>query len=464
MLMREFLPASLDIIETAPSPRHRAVILSLLALLTAALGLSYFGYLSDYADVPAKFQATGRTKVVEPRVLGQVIEIRAVDGDRVKQGDALVLLDPANALADQAILTGQIGNRQAEIAREKTEIAAAGLDPVPTDPAIAWEAGTPAEAQARESAVLHAELSRLAASIAELRAQRAAAEAARDKFKANITAQDALIWLTAQLALMNQTLEKEGWNSKLAVLDSQQRLLRQQVTLSTLKAGLANAEAEIPVIDSQIATAREAMVTETTQARISAEHALDRLRQELTKAEQTLDDMTLRAPVAGTVHASAVTSLGQVVKPGQELLQVVPETMGLELIGYANNTTIGFIKPGQRVEIELDTFPYATYGTIPGEIVSIGADAEPADTKKNTLQQAALNGDITQTSVAQRTGNLVFPVTVKALRPSITIDGREVALAAGMAAVIDVKTEDRRAIDYILTPFLQLFSTAAHEQ
>ena len=196
----------------------------------------------------------------------------------------------------------------------------------------------------------------------------------------------------------------------------------------------------------------------------AADRRLDDLAQQLVKADQALTDTTLRSPIAGIIHDAAVTTIGQVAKPGQQLMQVVPEGVPLEVIGYVDNTNIGFVKVGQKVEIKVDTFPYATYGTIPGTVTSIGGDALPADTAKNTLQTAALDGDVSETTAAQKTGNIVFPVTVQASRSTMNIDGKLVALSSGMAVIIDIKTEDRRAEDYVVSPLIELFTTAGHEQ
>jgi hemolysin D len=151
------------------------------------------------------------------------------------------------------------------------------------------------------------------------------------------------------------------------------------------------------------------------------------------------------------------------VKPSQQLMQVVPDGAPLEAVAYVDNANIGFVKLGQKVEIKLQTFPYATYGTIPGTVVDIGKDAVPAATKKNVLQAAALDGEVSQSTAAQKTGNIVFPITVALSRSTMNIDGKIIALSSGMAASVDITTENRRAIDYLVSPLIELFTTAGHE-
>jgi hemolysin D len=310
---------------------------------------------------------------------------------------------------------------------------------------------------------VRASLTQLAATLANLMEQRKAAVVKRDKFAASVAAQKDLVAVTSERVDMDQSLAAEGWNSRLKVLEILDKLRQQQISLSKLQMSLADAEASIPVIDSEIAKARETFTTTATQSLTALDRQLDDLKQQLTKADQVLSDMTLRAPLSGVVQGAKVTTVGQVVKPGQQLMEIVPNGAPLEAIAYVTNTNIGFIKVGQKIDIKVQTFPYATYGTVPGIVTDIAKDSLPA-LAPNTLQTAALDGEASQTSAAQKTGNLVFPITVELQRTSMNIDGRVVPLRSGMAIGIDLKTEDRRVIDYVWSPLVELFTTAAHEQ
>ena len=461
---REFLPAALEIIETPASPRARVVKATIIVLFACVLAISYFGYISDYTSPPGKIQAVGRTKVIEPRDPGQVLTVRAADGDRVKEGDVIVELDPASAVASRTILADQVLSLRAQLARLHVELTGVHAEKIDVDAKVRWSDDIPSNLRQREEGVLRADLSQLAATLAVLMTQRSAAETQSDGFSADIKAQTALVNVSSEHVKMDETLQSEGWNSRLKVLDSLEKLHQEQIALSAFQGKLSDAKASIAVIDSQIVKTKDAFAASVAQSLASLDLQLDDMVQQLSKADQTLANMTLRSPIDGVILNSAGTTIGQVVKPGQQLMQVVPENAPIEVIAYIPNTEIGFVKIGQKVEIKVDTFPYGTYGTVPGTITSIGSDALPADSTKNPLQTAALDGNVSQTTTAQRTGNIVFPVTVEASRSSMVIDGKTVALSPGMAVAVDIKTEDRRAIDYVASPLIALFTTAGHEQ
>ncbi|MGH7100324.1 MAG: HlyD family type I secretion periplasmic adaptor subunit, partial [Stellaceae bacterium] len=403
---RQFSPAALQILETPRSPLPRVALGAVCALLITAFLWSYFGRLAVYAEAPGRIQETGRSKVIEPRETGQVSAIRVRDGQHVEKGEVLVELDPTDALATRATIVQKLADGRGDIARWQAEIAAAQLGaksagarsasvtsgaPIATAPAIAWSADIPQTVRQREERVLRADLSRLAATLADLNAQRAEKESAKDKFAANVAAQNKLIAVLSETVAMHTQLAKEGWNSQADLLTVLATLKEAQTDLAKLEGQLANAKAAIPVIDSEIAKTRESFIAAGTQSLADAAHQVDDLKQQLAKADQALADTNLRAPVAGTVEASAVTTIGQVVKPGQQLLQIVPQGLPLEIQAYLPNTDVGFVRKGTPVEIKVDAFPYGTYGTIPGRVIAVAGSALPT-TKKPALQTASLDG------------------------------------------------------------------------
>ena len=459
----EFLPAALLDVDEPPSPLRGVVVLALAALLLTVVAWSYFGRVASYATASGKVQAVGRTKVVEAQQIGRVVEILARDGDRVKAGAALIRLDPTDAAAARTIIVDQRADLLAQNARRRAELGAVHADPIPSDPAISWDDDVPQRVRDRETGVLRADLAALTATLSTLAGRRAAAVLERDKFSAVITAQKALVAVTAENASMADELQQTGWNSRAKSLDLVEDLRGQQVALTAYEGKLADAQAAVATLDSEAVKTREAFASAASDALAAAERQIADLDQRLIKADQTLSQMTVASPVAGIVHASAVTTVGQFVRPTQQLMQVVPETAAIEIVAYLQNTDVGLVRQGQDVTIKVDSFNYATYGTVDGTVVQVGNDAL-ATTGKSTLQSATLDGGYGESTAAQRTGTLKFPVVVRAERPTISIDGKLVALTPGMSVSVEIETENRRLIDYMASPVAELLSTAAHER
>ena len=459
----EFHPGVLTIDDAPGSPVRRQVVLAVAGLLLAVLAWSYFGRLASYTSAAGKIQVVDRTKVVEALARGKVIELKVQDGDVVEAGAAVVQLDPADALAARTIVQQKLTDLRAEILRLKTTSVAARADTVDPATTIAWGGDVPAPVREREDGVAHADLARLASQIATLLSQKRAKEVTRQKYQNSIEAQKALVAVTQENAAMIQGLVQGGYNSQAKYLEMKALLDDQQVTQTSYEGSLESARQAILMIDSEIAKTRETFVTAATQKMSSDEQAVVDLAQQLVKAEQTLANMTLRAPTAGIVHANQVTAIDQVVKPGEQLMQVVPRDAPLEIQAYLSNQDIGFVRIGDPATIKITAFTYGTYGSIDGTVTDVAKDALVLPGKL-AVQPSSLDGDYRATTDAQKTSTFQFPIIVRAARSTMTVEGKEIPLVSGMNVTVEILTEHRRAIDFIISPLLELFSTAGHER
>ena len=245
------------------------------------------------------------------RVGGSVTRILVKDGDSVLRGAPLLQLDETVAVADRTVIRNNLDNLKAEVARRTVAVAAVQKDPVAVGDIVAWADDIPAPIRVREDGVLRTDLAQVASVIADLQTQRAAKVTSRDKFTANIAAEKSLIEARTERTDMHQQLADKGWDSRVKVLQALEPLRQEQVSLATLTGSQAEAEASIPVIDHEIADTRQGFVTDNTQKIAAAQRQLDVLEQQLIQADKTVADTTLRAPVAGVVHALAVTTTGQ---------------------------------------------------------------------------------------------------------------------------------------------------------
>src|SRR5579862_5495534 len=101
-LEREFLPPLLEIQETPPSPVHRQVLWSIIGRVVALIAWAVIGKISSVATAPGKFIPDGRVKEVQPLDSSNVKAIHVKEGQRVKQGDLFLELDPTLSAADLA--------------------------------------------------------------------------------------------------------------------------------------------------------------------------------------------------------------------------------------------------------------------------------------------------------------------------------------------------------------------------
>lgn len=264
----------------------------------------------------------------------------------------------------------------------------------------------------------------------------------------------------------NDAVDQKDVSSRKQVLDVLQQLRQAETTLVSLNGNLAESVSALAVLDAEIVKTRESFVADNTEKLTTAQRKVDDLVQQLAKAKAQVDDMTLTAPVSGTVQASSVTTIGQVVTTGQELMHVVPEGTSLEIEAYVLNQDIGFVRDDQEAVIKIDSFHYTRYGSIAGKVTHVATDAIPGNQAQQNQRDASkpASGNLTITTAAQRTEDLVFPILVAPQASSIIVDGKAIPLSAGMTVTVEVKTESRRAINYLLSPLIDIQSTAMRER
>jgi hemolysin D len=461
---REFLPASLEILVTPPSPIARALLLTICGLFFLALAWSYFGWIDIYAVAPGKFQPIGGSKVVQPLEPGIVTAIYVENGSHVNAGDVLLALDPTETAADREAQARDLEAASAEALRRKVAIAAAhteALEPLP----IEFAANITEPVRHREEGVLAADLAQLRSTIASLKAQLAEKQATKERLTTTITAREKLIALAKERVDMRQRLDSMGSGSRAQTIESLEQLATQITTDTGDRGQLIETDAAMRSLERKSQESVAQFVADQAQKLAMIEQKRDHLEQELIKAQSKANRTELKAPIAGTVQQLAVSSLGQVVASGQSLLTIVPLGGSFEIQAMIANQDIGFVEVGQPAVIKIDAFPFTRYGTINGVVEKVSRDA--VDQRDATVLSDAANAAKTQSSLPgspAKTEDLVFPATIQVKQRSIDIDGKEIALIPGMGVSVEIKTGRRRAIDYLLSPLREIASRAGSER
>ncbi len=416
-----FLPAALSLQETPVHPAPRRLAWALMLLFFIALVGSIVGSLDIVAVAPGRVIVSDRTKIIQPLETSVVKAVWVQDGDRVRAGQVLIALDPTMATADKASVHEQ---RRAALS-EKLRTQALLRLLAERNPGAPVTAAVPPDMTAQ----LVSEWQDISAKLAKL-------EATRRLRQAEIsTAQEAIAKLEATVPMAQQReadykkLVGQGYISGHATQDKTRDRVELERDLATQRARLAETQAAAAEAQAALAS----FVSETQRslsdrfAQAATRHS--QLDAESTKATQREKLTQLTAPVDGVVQQLAVHSVGGVVTAAQPLMVVVPEHAAVTAEVAVANQDIGFVNPGQRVTVKLETFPYTRYGTVEAVVERVAADAV-MDEKKGSYYPAIL-------TLHQR---------------DMVIDGKRMALSPGMNVTAEIKTGRRRVIEYLLSP------------
>jgi hemolysin D len=433
----DFLPAALEILETPPRPLGRIVLWTLLAFIMIALVWACLGHIDIVAAAQGKVIPRGRVKVIQAADVGVVRAINVVDGQAVRAGEPLIVLDPT--LSDAEATQARDSSFVAEIDKARAQALVQAAD------GAAWSFTAPASTPA---SVVNMQRSLVAARIEEHRSALQALreeQAQRRSELAMVTAEVGKIEQQLPLAQTQldgmQALEKDGLVPRMRVLELQERVIGLRQDLAIRREEMAKNQAALAGIESE----KDKLKSEFRAKALDAWNEADtnyRLRtEEVRKANDKASLTILTSPIDGVVARLAVHTLGAVVKPADALLLVVPKDEELIVEAMVLNKDIGFVREGQAAEVKLEAFPFTRYGVVAGEVESISRDA-----------------------VEDEKLGLVFPCQVKLSREFLHIGARKFNLAPGLAATAEIKTDERRIIEFLLSPLSRRLQEAGRER
>ncbi|MDX7952820.1 HlyD family type I secretion periplasmic adaptor subunit [Lichenihabitans sp. Uapishka_5] len=464
---REFLPAALEVLETPASPLRRVLMLTVCSFVALAAAWSCFGRVDIEAVAKGKIEPKGRNKVIEPLEPGRTARVFVEDGAIVHRGDALVAFDRTEAEADATQARQSLSVALADAARYGAALrAAAGETPGVGVPAIAWDPRVPAELQQRETETLGADIIRFHETLRSFDEQAAEKRATLKRLDDQITSDTALIATAQERVTMRQTLVAHDAGTRSSLIDAVQDHQKAEASLVADKGARGEAEAALTTLEG----GRDKAVAETradnAAKRDQAVDKADAYREILAKAEARLDRTTLLAPIDGIVQKLAVTTVGQVVTTGQDLMIIVPSEGGLEVQAFVDNADVGFIKPGQEVVVKLDAFPFTRYGTLTGTVRSIANNAiDQGEARRMQANETSLASSAASVGTNDPEGQrFVFPITIALPDRVFQAGALAVPLTPGMSVTAEIKTDRQRLIDYVLSPLTQVGSEALHER
>lgn len=429
----EFLPAALELQETPPSPVGRAIGAVIVLLFACGVAWAAVGRIDIVAVAPGKVVPSDRSKVIQPLEAGVVTAIHVRDGQRVAAGDVLIELDATAAGADVARLENERLAALLKLRRLEALLADADSLEAPADAAGA--------AVAQQQRLLRDQRDEHRARADGARLQVSQQEAGVAVTLAGIDRLEALVPLLTERAAAMADLERRSYGSRMEYLQLEEERLDKAKELEMLRqqlrrdrAALAAARARLAQLESET---RRGWRTELVEHRTR----LGSIEEELNKARSRQRNQRLTAPIAGAVQQLAVHTVGGVVTPAQTLMVVVPEEDRLVVEAWVENRDVGFVLQDQAAEVKVDAFPYTRYGTLPGRILSLSRDAVPV-------------GDV----------GLVYTAQVALERTGLDVGGRTVGLSPGMSVTVEIKTGERRLLEFFLSPLLRGLDESVRER
>lgn len=380
--------------------RSRTAIWVILLSSLAVLGFFLWSIWADLDQITrARGQVipTGRVQTVQAATEGTVNAILVKEGDRVARGQLLVALDRVSAGAAVEEGEARVAALRATMARIEAELFNKPLR-FPPEVARFPEVATN---------------------------QRMLLASRRQALNADISA------LNAQLALARQELE----------------LNRPLVGSGDIaRAELLRLQRATSELSGQIASRRSRYLQELQTEYTQTQEQLTTAEQALTQRADQLGNAELRAPAAGVVSNLRISTVGAVLRPGDEVMQIIPAGARLIVEAQLSPAEIAFIRPGQDASVKFDAYDPSIYGSAIGKVIFVSPDTssvQRADGGQDSFYRVQLSVD------------------TSSLRPKA---GERIAIQPGMTATAEIKTGKQTVFQYLTKPILRTTSEAMGER
>ena len=329
---------------------------------------------------------------------------------------------------------------------------------------IQWPEDVPQTNRVRENRVLAGDVAQLAANVASFDAQIKQKEAEQKRLADMLVTQKTLIDVLQQRVDMRTSLVKSGAGPVANLIDAQETLGYHATNYATTKGQLGESYASVEVLKRDRTKTIDNFIADNRQKLADAERQAADYEQKVAKARAHISHLVMLSPIAGTVTAATVTTPGQVVTVGEEVMRIVPADAALEIEAYLENKDIGFVKLGQEAQVKIESFPFTRYGSLSAKVTRISKDAIPEQDAQQIEGDPAKASKSSGFAGAQRTQNLVFPVTLIPEGHAMEVEGASVPLSPGMAVTVEIRTGSRRILEYVFSPLVETASKALKER
>lgn len=384
-----------DLEAAMQAEKHRGLLMAVWVMLAFIVAFVLWAYNSPLEEVTrgqGSIIPSSRQQIIQSLDAGILKSMHVKEGDTVEKGDLLVTLDDTRSAAGLRESEAKVINLEAMLARYKAEaydIPLEFADNIPT----------------------------------ELRDREAAAYNARQK-----ALKEAVGGLSQSKRILDEQIRRTAAMVKRGV-SSEIELLRMQ--------------RESADIGLQITERQNQYKTEANNELVKTEAELAQAKENLAMRADPVERSNIHSPVRGIVKNIKINTIGGVINPGEDIMEIVPIDDKLLVQAYINPQDVAFIHPGLEAVVKLSAYDYAIYGGLEGVVTLISPD-----TLSDERRPSELNLDASQS---------YYRVLVETNNSRLTDKaGKELPIMPGMIATVDIKTGEKTVFQYLIKPITRM--------
>jgi len=413
------------VLEVAPT-RLRLVLYFWVVTIVLFIAWANFALIDEIARGDGEIIPSGENQVIQNLEGGIVQEILVSEGEEVKKGQILLKIDNQKSKSSYSANAVKADALQAKIVRLTAE--AKGERFIVEDelnkkiPAIVANEKSLYETNKRQ---LNSKLDGLKERLKQKKQELSEAYTQKKHLKSSYG-------MIKQEVQMTQPMVAKGVRSKIDFLKLQREANDIESKYESVKQSIPRLKSAVKEVEKSIEETTYLFQSDAKVKRNESIAELRSLRENSTALEDQVSRTVVQSPMKGVVQKLFVHTIGGVIQPGQEIMEIVPSDQALLVEVKIKPSDIAFIYFGQKAIVKFSAYDFAIYGGLDGQVVYIGADTQK-DEKDNVFYQ----------------------VRIKTTKNHLTKNGEKLKIIPGMTVSVDIITGQKSVLDYILKPILK---------
>ena len=416
---------SAAMLEVTPT-RLRIVLFFWIGAIFVFIVWAYFTQIDEISRGNGDIIPSGENQMIQNLEGGIVEKIFVNEGDEVKKGQVLVKISNEKSQSNFSTNSIKGNSLDAKIARLKAEASGGEFNPSPelmkTVPELVANERSLFQTNKEQ---LSSKLSALRDKLEQTKNQLADAKMKKDHLKNSLN-------MIQEEVKMTEPMVLKGVRSKVDFLKLQREA-------NQISQDYASSTIDIPRLQAAMQEVQNNMNETTYLFRSDAKTKLNEAVSDFrgtnansTALQDQVDRTLVRAPMKGIVQKLYVHTVGGVIKPGDNIVEVVPSGQALLVEVKIKPADIAFIYYGQKAIVKFTAYDFSIYGGLEGKVVLISPD-----------------------SIKDDKGNTFYTVRIQTDKNYINHLGKHLRIIPGMTTSVDIITGKKSVLDYILKPILK---------
>ncbi|PCK07315.1 MAG: hemolysin secretion protein D [Alteromonadaceae bacterium] len=443
--------------------RSRQLLYAIISFVLLAIGWSFFAELDEVTVGIGKVIPSKQIQVVQNLEGGIVKDILVREGQVVNIGQELISIDETQFLSDYREQEGLRRSLSARVIRLKAELDSVLIvdseqalveqgKEVPLD--TTHEVVEPkmpdfsylgvdenSEFINRQKAYFKERIRNLTNQLAILNQQVNQKKTALTELRSQIHYLERSHHLAKRELDITKPLVKKGVVSEIELIQLEKSLNDALSTLASARIMMPKLNAEIIEMNNKRKEVALNFRSESQEKLAEVEAKIASLSEILVSLKDKLKRTAVISPVQGTIKTIKINTVGGVIQPGMDLVEIVPSEAGLLVEAKILPKDIGFLRPNLKADIKLTAYDFAIYGGLHGIVEHISAD-----------------------TIVDENNTSYYLIRVRSDGRYYDKDNKPLPIIPGMTATVDVITGKKRVLDYLLKPIVRAKQNALREK